>query len=85
MTLGADLERDRLTRRRRRVTAVIVALRQQADGQRFAPHAGNRHIHKAIMEFEAEVAAINARLSDLSAGATPARSPRDRLREWTAT
>jgi hypothetical protein len=29
-TLGASLERDRLTRRARRVTAVIAELRQQA-------------------------------------------------------
>jgi hypothetical protein len=77
--LGAVLERDRLTRRARRVTAVIAALRQQAGG----PHARNRHVHQAITEFEAEVAAINTRLSDLAAGATPARSRRDPPRDRT--
>jgi hypothetical protein len=68
--LGAKLERDRLTWRARRVTAVIAALRRQAG----EPHARNRHIHQAITEFEAEVAAIHARLSDLAAGATPAHA-----------
>jgi hypothetical protein len=75
--LGAKLERDRLTWRARRVTAVIAALRRQAGGPRAEPHARNRHIHQAITEFEAEVAAINTRLSDLAAGATPAQSRRD--------
>jgi hypothetical protein len=81
--LGAVLERDRLTRRARRVTAVIAALRRQAGGPRAEPHARNRHIHQAITEFEAEVAAINTRLSDLAAGATPARNRRDPPRDWT--
>jgi hypothetical protein len=81
--LGAVLERDRLTRRARRVTAVIAALRRQAGGPRAETHARNRHIHQAITEFEAEVAAINTRLSDLAAGATPARSRRDPPRDRT--
>jgi hypothetical protein len=81
--LGAVLERHRLTRRARRVTAVIAALRQQAGGPRAEPHARNRQIHQAITEFEAEVAAINTRPSDLPAGATPARSRRDPPRDWT--
>jgi hypothetical protein len=81
--LGVVLERDRLTRRARRVTAVIAALRRQAGGPRAEPHARNRHIHQAITEFEAEVAAINTRISDLAAGATPARSRRDPPRDWT--
>jgi hypothetical protein len=81
--LGVVLERDRLTRRARRVTAVIAALRRQAGGPRAEPHARNRHIHQAITEFEAEVGAINTRLGDLAAGATPARSRRDPPRDWT--
>jgi hypothetical protein len=72
--LGAKLERDRLTWRARRVTAVIAALRRQASGLHAEPHARNRHLHQAITEFEAEVAAINTRLSDLAAGATPHRA-----------
>ncbi len=84
-TLGAKLERDRLTRRARRVTAVIAALRRQAGGPGAETHARNRHIQQAITEFEAEVAAINARLSDISAGASTTRSRRDPLRDWTTT
>src|SRR5450432_2262718 len=61
--LGAVLERDRLTRRARRVTAVIAALRRQAGGPRAEPHARDRHIHQAITEFAAGVAAINTRIS----------------------
>jgi hypothetical protein len=84
-TLGANLERDRLTRRARRITAVVAALRQQAGGRRAEARAGNRHIHQAITEFEAEAAALNAHLNDLAAGATPARSRRDPPRDWTTT
>jgi hypothetical protein len=68
MTLGANLERDRLTLRARRVRAVIAELRRQAGRGRGEAHASNRHILRAINEFEAEVAAIDARLSDLAAG-----------------
>jgi alkylation response protein AidB-like acyl-CoA dehydrogenase len=77
-TLGVKLERDRLTRRARRLTAFIAALRQQADD----PRARNQHIRRAITEFEAEVAATNARLTDLAAGTTPARNGRDPSRDW---
>jgi hypothetical protein len=70
-TIGANLELDRLTWRARRVTAVIAALRQQASVKRAEAATGNRHIHQAIREFEAELASINSRLSDLAAGATP--------------
>jgi hypothetical protein len=81
--LGAVLERDRLTRRARRVTAVIAALRRQAGGPRAEPHARDRHIHQAITEFAAGVAAINTRISDLGAGATPAWTRLDPPRDWT--
>jgi hypothetical protein len=77
--LGAKLERDRLTWRARRVTAVIAALRRQAG----EPRARNRQIHRAITEFEAEVAAINTRLSDLAAGAAPDQSQSDPPRDRT--
>lgn len=76
MTLGANLERDRLAQRARRIAAVIAALRRQAGGERAAP-SGGRHILQAIAEFEAELAAINARLSDLATGATPAQRRSD--------
>jgi hypothetical protein len=84
MTLGANLERDRLTRRARRVRAVIAALQRQADGAHAAAHAGKRHLRQAISEFEAELVAIDARLNDL-AGATPAQRRRDPPRDWTTT
>jgi hypothetical protein len=83
MTLGADLERDHLTRRARRIRGVIAALRRQAGGRHAAAHASNRHIFRAIAEFEAELAAIDARLSDLAAGATPAQRRSDLPRDWT--
>jgi hypothetical protein len=40
----------------RRVRAVIAALRQQASVQSAETRAGNRDIHQAIREFEAELA-----------------------------
>ena len=64
MTLGANLERDRLTRRARRVKTVIAAFRRQADGQRAEAHAGSPNLHQAIAQFEAELPANHARLSD---------------------
>jgi phage shock protein A len=77
-TLGARLERDRLTREVRSLTAVIGALRQRAS----EPRASNRHIQRAITELEAEVAATNARLNQLAAGTAPARNRRDPPRDW---
>jgi hypothetical protein len=85
MTLGANLERDRLTRRARRVTAVIPALRWHAGGGRAAAHSGDRHILQAIAEFEAESAAIDARLSDLAAGAATGQRRGDLLHDSTTT
>jgi hypothetical protein len=76
MTLGAELERDRLAQRARRITAVIAALRRPA-GEGRATHSGDRHIFQAIAEFEAELAAIDARLSDLAAGTVPAQERSD--------
>jgi hypothetical protein len=64
---------------------VIAALRRQAGGGRAAAHASDRHILQAIAEFEAELAAIDARLSDLAAGATPAQRRSDLTRDWTTT
>jgi hypothetical protein len=84
MTLGADLERDRLNRRARRVTAVIAELRRQAKGQPSEANVGHRHLHQAISEFEAEVAEINTRLGDLASRAASAPSSRDPGRDWPA-
>jgi hypothetical protein len=85
MTLGANLERDRLTRRARRVRAVIDVLRRQAVGGRAAAHGGERHIFQAIARFEAELSTIDARLSDLTDAAPPAQTPTDPPRDWTTT
>jgi hypothetical protein len=85
MTLGANLERDRLTQRARRVRAVIAALRRQTGGGRATAHASDRHIRQAIAEFEAELTTIDARLSDLATGATPAQRRSDLPRDWTTT
>jgi hypothetical protein len=74
-TVGAQLERDRLIRRARRVTAVIAALRQQASVNRTGANAGDRHIRQAIAEFEAEVAVINTRLGDLSSASVTSHRP----------
>jgi hypothetical protein len=85
LTLGADLERDRLTRRAHRVRAVIAALGRLAGRGDAVAHTDNRHILKAIAEFEAELAAIDARLSDLGRGVTPAQRRSDPPRGWTTT
>jgi hypothetical protein len=82
---GTNLERDRLTRRARRVAAVISALRQLAGGQDADADGGERHVHQAIKEYEAEVATINARLNELGAADTPARRPHDPPRELKTT
>jgi hypothetical protein len=85
MTLGANLERDRLTQRARRVRGVIAAMRRQTGGGRAVGHAGDRHILQVIAEFEAELAAIDARLSDLPTRATWAQRRSDLPRDWTTT
>ena len=85
MTLGANLERDRLTAKARRVRAVIVALRRQAGGERAEADAGNRHILRAISEFETELASIDARLRDLEAGVPPRRAGNEQLGDWTTS
>jgi hypothetical protein len=66
-TLGAQLERDRLALRTRRLSAVIAELRRQAGVRRTEVEGGNRHVQRAIVEFEAEVTRLNARLTDLAA------------------
>jgi hypothetical protein len=77
MTLGVDLERDRLTQRAQRVRAVIAALqRQTGGGGRAAARASNRYLFQAISDFQAELAAIDARLSDLVEVAAPAQRPK---------
>jgi hypothetical protein len=64
-TLGEDLERDRLEHRVRRVTVAIAVLRQLATEQRHELGATPRHLRHAIVDFEDQIQAINARLLDL--------------------
>lgn len=64
-TLGAELERDRLERRVRRMTAVLGVLRQRQGEKRHEPGAAQRHRNRAIADFEAQIGAMNTRLRDL--------------------
>jgi hypothetical protein len=64
-TLGAELERDRLERRVRRMTIAIGVLRQRERENRRGPRASRRHLGQAIADFEAQIEAMNTRLRDL--------------------
>jgi GAF domain-containing protein len=64
-TLGAELERDRLERRVRRMTVAIGVLRQRASQNRREPGAPQRHLTQAISDFEAQIEAMDTRLRDL--------------------
>jgi hypothetical protein len=64
--MGADLERDRLEHRKRRVTVAITALHQRASERRAELGTPPRQLRQTIADFEAQIAAINARLRDLT-------------------
>ncbi|HEY1516518.1 MAG TPA: hypothetical protein VGF91_08875 [Solirubrobacteraceae bacterium] len=64
-TLGAELERDRLARRVRRMTVAIGVLRQRESENRRERRAPHRHLGRAIADFEAQIETMNARLRDL--------------------
>jgi hypothetical protein len=67
-TLGAALERDRLEHRVSRVAVAVAALRQRAgDHRRELP----KHIRQTIADFEAQIAAIEARLQELAHNGGP--------------
>jgi hypothetical protein len=61
-TLGAALERDRLEHRVSRIAVAIMVLRNVGSGDRREPP---KHVRQAIADFEAQSAAINARLQEL--------------------
>ena len=63
-TLGATLERDRLERRVRRMTVAVGSLRRYASDHRREVGAP-RHVRQSIVDFEAQIEAMNARLRDL--------------------
>jgi len=64
-TLGADLERDRLERRVRRMTFALAALRQRATEYRRELGGPPRALRHAIADFEEQIEAMNARLQFL--------------------
>jgi hypothetical protein len=64
-TLGAELERDRLECRVRRMTVAIDVLRQGERENRRGRGARRRHLDRAIADFEAQIQAMNTRLRDL--------------------
>lgn len=66
-TLGAELERDRLEHRMSRAEIAIAALRQrETEQRRELAERPPRHIRRAIADFEAQIAAMRARLQDLA-------------------
>lgn len=77
-TLGAELERDRLEHRVNRIAVAITVLRDRAREHRRELGGAPVHIRQAIADFEAQLAALNARLLDLAddRGATQDRVER---------
>ena len=65
-TLGEALERDRLERRARRVTAAVAVLRERVSRHRPEPDTPPRHLLLTIADFEAQIEALSARLRDLA-------------------
>jgi hypothetical protein len=67
-TLGATLERDRLEHRVSRIAVAVAALRRRATEHPRETQPAPQHIGRAIVDFEAQMAALNARLRDLRPG-----------------
>ena len=65
-TLGATLERDRLEHRMNRTVIAIAALRERAREHRGEIGGAPVHIRRVIADFEAQLAAMNARLRYLT-------------------
>lgn len=76
-TLGAVLERDRLEHRVSRGAVAIAALRQLASAHRREPP---RHIRQTIADFEAQTAAMKARLQELAHDGGP-----NPVQEWSGS
>jgi hypothetical protein len=64
-SLGAELERDRLLRRIRRMTVAMSVLRQRECENRRGPGVPRRHLGHAIADFETQIEAMKTRLRDL--------------------
>jgi hypothetical protein len=67
-TLGAELERDRLERRVRRVTVAVAVLRERVSRHRPERGAPPRHLVRAIADFESQIEVLSARLRVLDGG-----------------
>ena len=65
LSLGAELERDRLELRVRSLAVALESLRRYASGPRREPP---RHVRRAIADFDEQTAAINARIRELTRG-----------------
>ena len=65
-TLRATLERDRIELRIKRMTVTITVLRQLASDRRRGSGETPPHLRRSIADFEAQIAALTARLRDLS-------------------
>jgi hypothetical protein len=59
-------ERYRLERRVRRMTVTLEWLHQYADDRQAEPVVHTKYIRRAIVDFEEQVDAMNARLRELS-------------------
>lgn len=64
-TLGTELERARLERRARRMTFAIASLRQLANESERELGAPPKHFHHTLVDFEAQIDAMNIRLREL--------------------
>jgi hypothetical protein len=64
-TLGAELERDRLECRVRRMTVAIGVLRKRECESRLGPDVRPRHLGHVIADFHAQIDAMNTRLRNL--------------------
>jgi hypothetical protein len=74
-SLGAALERDRLEHRARRMTFAVGSLRQRATESERELGATPRHLQQVIVDFEAQIEAMNARLRELTWERASNRNP----------
>jgi hypothetical protein len=74
-TLGAALERDRLTHRVSRTAAAVDALRRRAGEHRGELGGAPRYLRQAIADFESQLTSLNTRLRDLAQDRESAPSP----------
>ena len=66
-SLGAELEFIRLERRARRMMFAVGSLRQRANESERGRGATPKHLQHIIVDFEAQIDAMNARLRELAA------------------